>query len=60
MLAREKQIVTYRENSIRLSADFFSRNFTDQKEWQDIFKMLKGKILQTEIVYLQDYHLELN
>ena len=29
---REKNKVTYKGNPVRLSADFFSRNYSDQKE----------------------------
>jgi len=41
--AREKQQVTYKGHPICLTAD--SRNSSGQREWQDIFKVLKGKNL---------------
>ena len=41
--AGEKYLITYKKNPIKLSADFFSRNYTGQREWQDVFKVLKGK-----------------
>ena len=43
--AREKQQVTYNRNSIRLTADLSVETLQARREWQDIFKVLKGKIL---------------
>ena len=48
--AREKQLITYKGNSIRLSADFQWKLQT--REWYDLFKVLKGKNLQPRILYL--------
>lgn len=42
----------YKENLIRLSAGFFSRDFTGKSEWHDIFKDLKEKNLQLAILNL--------
>ena len=36
---------------ISLSADFSAETLQDRKEWQDIFKVLKGKNLQPRILY---------
>ena len=47
--AREKQQVTYKGNSICLTADLSTETLHASREWQDIFKVLKGKI------YNQDY-----
>ena len=47
--AREKQQVTYKGNPIRLTADLSAQTLRARREWQDIFKVLKGKI------YNQDY-----
>ena len=44
--AREKQQVTYNRNSIRLTADLSVETLQARSEWQDIFKVLKGKNLQ--------------
>ena len=44
--AREKQQVTYNGNSIHLTADLSAETLPARREWQDIFKVLKGKILQ--------------
>jgi len=30
---------------------FFSRNFIGQREWHDLFKVLKGKNFQPRILY---------
>ena len=47
--AREKQQVTYKGNPICLTADLSAEILQARREWQDIFKVLKGK------VYNQDY-----
>ena len=41
--AREKQSINYKETPIRLSADFATETLQSRREWQDIFKVLKGK-----------------
>ena len=43
--AREKQQVTYKGNPIRLTADLSAETLQARREWQDIFKILKGKNL---------------
>ena len=49
--AREKQRVSYKGTPIRVSADFSTETLQARKEWQDIFKVLKGKNLQPRILY---------
>ena len=49
--AREKQQVTYNENLIRLTADLSAETLQARREWQDIFKVLKGKNLQPRLQY---------
>ena len=49
--AREKQQVTYKGNPIRLTADLSTETLQARREWQDIFKVLKGKILQPRLLY---------
>uniref|UniRef100_A0A8D0MJY9 L1 transposable element dsRBD-like domain-containing protein n=1 Tax=Sus scrofa TaxID=9823 RepID=A0A8D0MJY9_PIG len=49
--AREKQSVNYEGIPIRLSADFSTETPQARREWQDIFKVLKGKNLQPRILY---------
>ena len=44
--AMEKQQVTYKGNPIHLTADLSAETLQARKEWQDIFKVLKGKNLQ--------------
>ena len=41
--AREKQSINYKGTPIRLSADFATETLQARREWQDIFKALKGK-----------------
>ena len=48
--AREKQRVSYKGTPIRVSADFSTETLQARKEWQDIFKVLKGKNLQPRIL----------
>ena len=50
--AREKQQVTYKGNPIRLIADLSVETLQARREWQDIFKVLKGKNLQPRLLYL--------
>ena len=50
--AREKQQVTYKGNPIHLTADLSAESMQAKREWQDIFKILKGKNLQPRLLYL--------
>ena len=50
--AREKQQVVYKGNSIDLTADLSAEALQARREWQDIFKVLKGKNLQPRLLYL--------
>ena len=50
--AREKQQVTYKGNPIHLTGDLSAEALQARREWQDIFKVLKGKNLQPRLVYL--------
>ena len=49
--SREKQQVTYKRNPIRLTADLSAETLQARGEWQDVFKILKGKILQPRLLY---------
>ena len=40
--AKEKQQVTYKENSICLTADLSAGTLQARRDWQDIFEVLKG------------------
>ena len=50
--AREKQQVTYKGNSIHLTADLSVETLQARREWQNISKVLKGKNLQPKIIVL--------
>ena len=50
--AREKQQVTYKGNPVWLTADLSAETLQARREWQDIFKVLKGKNLQARLLYL--------
>ena len=49
--AREEQQVTYKGNSIHLTADLSAETLQARREWQDIFKVLKGNNLQPRLLY---------
>ena len=49
--AREKQQVTYKGNPLHLTADLSAETLQARKEWQDIFRVLKGKYLQSRLLY---------
>ena len=49
--AREKQQVTYKGNPICLTTDLSEEALQARREWQDIFKVLKGKNLQPRLLY---------
>ena len=48
---REKQQTTYKRTPIRLSADFSTETLQARREWYDIFKVIKGKKLQSKILF---------
>ena len=48
--AREKKQVTYKGNPLHLTADLSAETLQTRREWQGIFKILKGKK-----IYNQDY-----
>ena len=50
--AREKQKLTYKGISIRLSADFSAETLQARREWQDTLRVMKEKSLQTRLLYL--------
>ena len=56
--AREKQSIVYKGTPIRLSADFSTEILQARREWQEIFKALKGKIYKLEYSIQQEYHLK--
>ena len=50
--AREKQQVSYKGHPICLTADLSAEILQAQREWQNIFKLLKVKNLQPRLLYL--------
>ena len=51
---REKQQITYQETPIRLSADFSTETLQARREWNDTFKVIKGKNPHHEYSSQQD------
>ena len=52
--AREKQKVAYKGNPICLTADSLAETLQAKREWQDIFKVMKGgkkKKKKTRLLY---------
>ena len=49
--AKEKQQITYKGIHIRLTADLSKETLQARREWQDIFKMMKGKNPQPRLLY---------
>ena len=47
--AREKQQAVYEGNPIFLTDDFSAETLQARREWQDIFKVLKGENLQSRL-----------
>ena len=50
--AREKQQVTYKGNTICLTADLSAEILKARGEWQDTFKVKKGKSPQSRLLHL--------
>ena len=48
--AGEKQIVTYKEIFITLSVDFSKETLQDRRDWQEVFKVMKRKDIQTRLL----------
>ena len=48
---REEQQITYKGIPIRLTADLSAETLQARREWQDIFKVRKGKNLQPRLLY---------
>ena len=49
--AREKQEVTYKGDPIRLAADLSREMLQTRREWQEIFQVMKSKVLQSRLLY---------
>ena len=48
--AREKERVTYKGVSVRLSADFSKETLQARRGWKEIFKVMKGKDLHPRLL----------
>ena len=49
--AREKQQIIYKGIPLRLTADLSEETLQARRDWQDIFKVMKGKNLQPRLLY---------
>ena len=49
--AREKQLMTSRRIPMRLSADFSKETLQARRDWQEIFKVMKSRDLQSRSLY---------
>ena len=49
--AREKDTVTYKGLSIRLSADFSKETLQTRRGWKEVFEVMKGKDLHPRLLY---------
>ena len=49
--AREKQQITFKGIPIRLTAYLSAETLQARREWQDIFKVMKGKNIQPGLLY---------
>ena len=49
--ARERQLVTYKGDPIRLSSDFSIETLQARRDWHEIVKMMKSRGLQTRLLY---------
>ena len=47
---RENKLVTYRGVSIKLSTDFSKETLQARRDWQEIFKVMKGKDLYPRLL----------
>ena len=48
---RRKETVTYKGVPIRLSADFSKETLQARRDWQEVFKVMKGKNLHPRLLY---------
>ena len=49
--AREKETLTYKGISIRLSADFSKETLPARRGWKEVFEVMKGKDLHPRLLY---------
>ena len=49
--AREKETVTYKGVTVRLSADFSKETLQARRGWKGVFQVMKGKDLHPRLLY---------
>ena len=49
--AKEKEQITYKGIPIMLTTDLSAETLQARREWQDIFKVMKGRNLQPRLLY---------
>ena len=49
--AREKQLITYKVVPTRMSVDFSTETLQARRKWYEIFKVMKSKDLETQVLY---------
>ena len=49
--SKKKQQIAYKGTSIKLSADISAEAMKARRDWQDILKVIKGKNLQSRLLY---------
>ena len=54
----QKQQVTFKGNPIHLTADLSAETLQARREWQDIFKVLKGNNLQPRLLARISFKIE--
>ena len=54
--AREKQQITHKRIPIRITADLSIETLQARREWQDILKVIKGKIYNSDYCTQQGSH----
>ena len=50
-VAKEKEIVTYKRNPIKVSANFSKETLQARRSWKEVFKVMKGKDLHPRLLY---------
>ena len=55
---REKETVTYKGVTMRLSADFSKETLKARRDWKEVFKVMKGKDLHPRLLYPAKLSLE--
>ena len=54
--AREKQQITYKGITKRLTVDLPAEALQARREWEDVFKIMRGKAYNQEYSAQQGYH----